>query len=56
MALSDQAPSYPVAHFDWIRFNPDEPIGGGGGGGFVDEFDGADAGRRLGRASGGTSS
>jgi cytochrome c len=43
-ALSDQAPTFPVAHFDWIRFNPDEPIGGGGGGSFVDEFDGADLG------------
>ena len=44
MALSDQAPSFPVASFDWIRFDPDEPIGGGGGGGgdgFVDNFDGA---------------
>ena len=40
-ALSDQAATFPVAHFDWIRFNPDEPIGGGGGGSFVDEFDGA---------------
>ena len=43
-ALSDQAPTFPVAHFDWIRFNPDEPVGGGGGGSFVDEFDGADLG------------
>ena len=44
VALSDQAPSFPVASFDWIRFDPDEPIGGGGGGGgdgFVDNFDGA---------------
>jgi len=44
VALSDQAPSYPVASFDWIRFDPDQPIGGGGGGGgtgFVDNFDGS---------------
>jgi PKD repeat protein/plastocyanin len=41
VALSDQAPTYPVARFDWIRFNPDEPVGGGGGGSFVDNFDGA---------------
>jgi cytochrome c len=41
VALSDQAPTYPVADFDWIRFNPDEPIGGGGGGSIVDNFDGA---------------
>ena len=48
VALSDQAPSYPVASFDWIRFDPDQPIGGGGGGGgggsetelFADQFDG----------------
>ena len=44
VALSDQAATYPVADFDWIRFNPDEPIGGGGGGSFVDDFDGADLG------------
>jgi cytochrome c len=44
VALSDQAPEFPVANFDWIRFNPDEPIGGGGGGSLVDEFDGADLG------------
>jgi cytochrome c len=44
VALSDQAATYPVAHFDWIRFNPDEPVGGGGGGSFVDDFDGADLG------------
>ena len=44
MALSDQAPSYPVASFDWIRFDPDTPSGGGGGGGgtVVDNFDGSD--------------
>jgi PKD repeat protein/glucose/arabinose dehydrogenase len=41
VALSDQAPDFPVAHFDWIRFNPDEPIGGGGGGSFVDDFNGS---------------
>ncbi len=40
VALSDQAPSFPVAHFDWIRFNPDS-TGGGGGGGFSDGFDGS---------------
>ncbi len=46
VALSDQAPSFPVASFDWIRFDPDQPIGGGGGGGgsdtelFADQFDG----------------
>ena len=47
VALSDQAPSYPVASFDWIRFDPDTPVGGGGGGGggsetelFADQFDG----------------
>ncbi len=48
VALSDQAPTYPVASFDWIRFDPDTPIGGGGGGGgggsetelFADQFDG----------------
>jgi PKD repeat protein len=44
VALSDQAPTYPVAHFDWIRFNPDEPIGGGGGGSFVDDFNGSSLG------------
>ncbi len=46
VALSDQAASYPVAHFDWIRFNPDSSTGGGGGGGgsegIVDDFDGTD--------------
>ena len=44
VALSDQATAYPVARFDWIRFNPDSSGGGGGGGGggngIVDEFDG----------------
>jgi cytochrome c len=43
VALSDQAPSFPVARFDWIRFNPDGTGGGGGGGGGADirdEFDG----------------
>ena len=54
VALSDQAPSYPVARFDWIRFNPDSSGGGGGGGGsetelFADEFNGSDARGRLGR-------
>ena len=49
VALSDQAPSYPVARFDWIRFNPDSAGGGGGGGGsetelFADEFNGSDVG------------
>ena len=52
VALSDQATTYPVARFDWIRFNPDSSTGGGGGGGgggaetelFADEFDGTDVG------------
>jgi cytochrome c len=39
-ALSDQAPSFPVARFDWIRFNPDSSSGGGGSG-FSDAFDGS---------------
>ena len=45
VALSDQAPSHPVASFDWIRFDPDTAPGGGGGGGgstVVDNFDGSD--------------
>src|ERR671914_20936 len=45
VALSDQAPSHPVASFDWIRFDPDTPSGGGGGGGgttVTDNFDGTD--------------
>ena len=42
VALSDQAPTHPVASFDWIRFDPDVPSGGGGGGGqIVDQFDGS---------------
>ena len=32
-ALSDSAPSVPVAKFDWIRFDPDTGSGTGGGGG-----------------------
>ncbi len=49
VALSDQAPTYPVARFDWVRFNPDSSGGGGGGGGsetelFADQFDGSDVG------------
>ena len=41
VALSDQAPSFPVASFDWIRFDPDGTGGGGGGGAdVVDDFDG----------------
>ena len=42
VALSDQATTYPVAHFDWIHFNPDSAGDGGdpGGGGFRDDFDG----------------
>ena len=44
VALSDNAASFPVAHFDWIRFNPDSSGGGGGGGGggstVTDDFDG----------------
>ncbi|HET9736477.1 MAG TPA: ThuA domain-containing protein [Solirubrobacteraceae bacterium] len=47
-ALSDQAPNRPMSHFDWIRFNPDEPTGGGGGGGggttVTDNFDGTSLG------------
>src|SRR5918999_302127 len=46
VALSDQAPSHPVASFDWIRFDPDTPSGGGGGGGggttVTHNFDGTD--------------
>ena len=38
-ALSDLAPSVPMARFDWIRFDPDGS-GGGGDEGVVDEFDG----------------
>jgi cytochrome c len=37
-ALSDAAPSVPVAHFDWIRFDPDGS--GGGGADTDDQFDG----------------
>ena len=48
VALSDQAPSYPVARFDWIRFNPDGTGGGGGGGEIVDNFDGTALGSALG--------
>ncbi|HET8784604.1 MAG TPA: ThuA domain-containing protein, partial [Candidatus Limnocylindrales bacterium] len=47
VALSDQAATYPVAHFDWIRFNPDSAGGGGGGGGggsVTDDFDGTSLG------------
>jgi PKD repeat protein/plastocyanin len=50
VALSDAATTYPVASFDWIRFNPDSSGGGGGGGGggetevFADEFNGTDLG------------
>ena len=44
VALSDAAPTFPVARFDWVRFNPDSSGGGGGGGGggntIVDDFDG----------------
>ena len=45
-ALSDAATTYPVASFDWIRFNPDSSGGGGGGGDgeIVDEFDGSSLG------------
>jgi PKD repeat protein len=49
-ALSDAASTFPVARFDWIRFNPDSSTGGGGGGGssetelFADQFDGTDLG------------
>jgi PKD repeat protein len=50
VALSDAATSFPVARFDWIRFNPDSSGGGGGGGSgsetelFADQFDGTDLG------------
>jgi cytochrome c len=40
VALSDAAPSYPVARFDWIRFNPDGTPGGGGED-FRDDFNGS---------------
>ena len=45
VALSDNAATFPVASFDWIRFNPDSSGGGGGGGGgggndITDGFDG----------------
>ena len=39
----------PVAHFDWIRFDPDGPGGGGGGGSDVDDFDGTTLGAAVGR-------
>jgi PKD repeat protein/glucose/arabinose dehydrogenase len=42
VALSDAASTYPVAHFDWIRFDPDASGGGGGGETDVDEFDGTE--------------
>ncbi len=38
-ALSDAAPSVPVAQFDWIRFDPDGSAGGGGTT-VTDDFDG----------------
>ena len=41
-ALSDLAPSVPMARFDWIRFDPDGS--GGGNEGIVDEFDGNELG------------
>ena len=41
VALSDVAATFPVAHFDWVRFDPDAP-GGGGGDTIVDEFDGSE--------------
>jgi len=41
-ALSDVAPSVPMASFDWVRFDPDNT--GGGGEAVVDDFDGAELG------------
>jgi cytochrome c len=41
VALSAEAQSYPVASFDWIRFNPDESPGGGNGATVTDEFNGS---------------
>ncbi len=38
-ALSDSAPTKPLAYFDWIRFDPDE---GTGGGSALDDFNGTD--------------
>ena len=38
-ALSDSAPTVPVAQFDWIRFDPDGS-GGGGGTTVTDDFEG----------------
>ena len=43
-ALSDLAPSVPMARFDWIRFDPD---GTGGGGEIVGRLRRHHAGRRL---------
>ena len=42
-ALSAEAPTVPVARFDWIRFDPDGS-GGGGSEGIVDNFDGTELG------------
>ena len=39
-ALSDLAPTVPMARFDWIRFDPDG-TGGGGTEELVDDFDGS---------------
>ncbi len=39
-ALSDLAPTVPMARFDWIRFDPDG-TGGGGAEPLVDDFDGS---------------
>ncbi len=42
-ALSDSAPTVPVAKFDWIRFDPDSGTGTGGGTTTeLDQFDGTD--------------
>jgi regulation of enolase protein 1 (concanavalin A-like superfamily)/type 1 glutamine amidotransferase len=40
VALSDQAANKPLSYFDWIRFDPDTPAGGGGT--QLDEFNGTD--------------
>ena len=50
-ALSDVAPSVPMARFDWIRFDPDGS-GGGGNQGVVDEFDGTELGNAWERIRG----
>ncbi|HEY6889215.1 MAG TPA: ThuA domain-containing protein, partial [Solirubrobacter sp.] len=41
VALSDSAPNKPNSYFDWVRFDPDTPAGGGGNT-VLDEFNGTD--------------